>query len=73
MDSELIPKPLKMEFDQRWPRKYMLILFSIRLLFALVIIPLIVAIDVVNDIFYSSGLLLTAKYANNPICKSFIR
>jgi hypothetical protein len=43
----------------------MIILLSVRLLFALVMIPLIVAIDAVNDIFDSS-LLLTAKYANHP-------
>jgi hypothetical protein len=55
-----------MEFDQRWPRKHMLVLFSVRLAFCLIMIPLIVAIDAVNDIFYGSVLLLTSKYAILP-------
>jgi hypothetical protein len=51
-----------MEFDKRWPRKPTIALFSLRLAFALFMIPIIVAIDAVNDIFYNSVLLLTAKY-----------
>jgi len=53
-----------MEFDKRWPRKHMVALLSLRLAFCLLMIPLIVAIDAVNDIFYNSALLLTAKYVD---------
>ncbi len=57
-----------MEFDKRWPRRQIIALFAARLAFALLMIPLIVAIDAVNDIFNNSALLLTAKYApsNHP-------
>jgi hypothetical protein len=43
----------------------MLILLSGRLLFAILMIPLIVGMDAVNNIFDSS-VLLTAKYARDP-------
>jgi hypothetical protein len=56
----------RMEFDKRWPRKQIIAVLSLRLAFCLIMIPLIVAIDAVNDIFYNSALLLTAKYFPLP-------